>query len=92
VSPEFYKNHPNPFIRLFSDAPRGKNVVLPPKIGIWPEYQAEMNNAFDEIALMHMTPKQALDRVQARMQPKYDEYRNRLRLRGELQNTAVAVQ
>jgi ABC-type glycerol-3-phosphate transport system substrate-binding protein len=84
VSPEFYKNHPNPFIRLFTDQPKGKNVILPPKIGIWPEYQAELTNAFDEISLLHKTPKEALDYVQARMQPKFKEYRRRLRLRGEL--------
>jgi ABC-type glycerol-3-phosphate transport system substrate-binding protein len=84
VSEEFYRTHPNPFIKLFSDQPKGKNVILPPKIGIWPEYQAEMKNAFDEIVLLHKTPKEALDYVQARMQPKFKEYRRRLRLRGEL--------
>jgi multiple sugar transport system substrate-binding protein len=84
VSDAFWKNHPNPFVRLFADQPRGKNVILPPKIGIWPEYQAELKTAFDEIALMHKTPQQALDYVQARMQPKFEEYRRRLRLRGEL--------
>ena len=39
----------------------------------------------DEIALMKKTPKEALDYVQARMQPRWDEYRERLRLRGEEQ-------
>src|SRR5439155_1558805 len=80
----FWRTHPNPYVKLFSEVPRGKNVILPPKIGIWPEYQAEMKNAFDEIALVHKTPKDALDYVQARMQPKFVEYRRRLRLRGEL--------
>ncbi len=84
VSEEFLKNHPNPFVRLFSEQPRGKNVITAPQIGIWPEYQSEMNNAFDEVVLMHKTAKQALDYVQARMQPKFKEYRERLRLRGEL--------
>jgi len=90
VSADFLKNHPNPYIRLFSDQPKGKNVILPPKIGIWPEYQAELSNAFDEIALLHKTPKEALDYVQARMQPKFVEYRNRLRLRGELNEPSGA--
>jgi len=84
VSPEFWKNHPNPFIKLFTEQSLSKNVILPPKVGIWPEYQAEMKNAFEEVALMHKTAKQALDHVQERMQPKFTEYRRRLRLRGEL--------
>jgi multiple sugar transport system substrate-binding protein len=84
VSDAFWKNHPNPFIKLFSEQPRSKNVILPPPIGIWPEYQAEIKNAFEEVSLLHKTPKEALDHVQARMQPKFEEYRERLRLRGEL--------
>ena len=82
VSPEFMKSHPNPFIKLFATQPYNK-VIASPQIGIWPEYQAEMNNAFDEVVLMHKTPREALDYVQARMQPKFDEYRERLKLRGE---------
>jgi ABC-type glycerol-3-phosphate transport system substrate-binding protein len=84
VSPEFYQKHENPFIRLFAELPRGKNTYAPPKIGIWPEYSAELRNAFDEVSLLQKTPQEALDAVQARMQPKMDEYLERLRLRGDL--------
>jgi ABC-type glycerol-3-phosphate transport system substrate-binding protein len=84
VSESFWKNHPNPYIKLFADLPRGKNTFGPPQLGIWPEYQAELVNAFDEIVLKKKTAKQALDDVQARMQPKLEEYQERLRLRGEL--------
>ncbi len=83
VSESFWKNHPNPYIKLFDELPRGKNAFGPPQLGIWPEYQTELNNAFDEVALLQKTPKEALDEVQARMQPKLDEYLERLRLRGE---------
>ncbi|HZO89808.1 MAG TPA: ABC transporter substrate-binding protein [Chthonomonadaceae bacterium] len=85
VSESFWKQHPNPYIRLFADLARGKNTFAVPKLGIWPEYGAELNNAFDEIALMKKTPKEALDAVQARMQPKLDQYLERLRQRGESQ-------
>ena len=81
TSAEFYRKHPNPFIKLFTDLAKSKNAVSPPKIGIWPEYNDEMKNAFDDIALMKKTPKEALDYVQARMQPKFDEYRERVKLR-----------
>ncbi len=82
VSPEFYAKHPNPFIRLFTDLPKGKNTVEPPKLGIWPEYQDALNNAFDEVNLLKSTPAEALKEVQDRMQPELDEYLLRLRARG----------
>ncbi|MCC6728907.1 MAG: ABC transporter substrate-binding protein [Chthonomonadales bacterium] len=83
VSPGFYRRHPNPFIRLFAELPTGPNTVTPPKLGIWPEYQDALTNAFDEITLERKTPRQALDAVQARMQPKLDEYLRTRRLRAE---------
>src|SRR5262249_41451306 len=91
VSPEFWKNHPNPYIHLFADLARSKNVVAPPQIGIWPEYRDEMNNAFDEIVLLKKTPREALDYVQNRMQPKFDENQERLRLRDESEKHSSLV-
>ncbi len=81
VSAEFIKNHPNPYIRLFQELPAGKNNYSTPRLGIWPEYMAELNTAFDNIILMKMTPQEALDKVQKRMQPKLDQYLKILRLR-----------
>ncbi len=81
VSEGFYSKHPNPFIRLFSQMPRGKNVVSPPKMAIWSEYQDELNNAFQQVSLEKMSAKEALDYVQARMQPKMDAYQERARMR-----------
>lgn len=83
VSPEFWAKHPNPYVKLFADLARGKNTVFPPKFGIWPEYSAELDNAFQLINLQEKTPKEALDAVQARMQPKLDDYLRIRRLRGE---------
>jgi ABC-type glycerol-3-phosphate transport system substrate-binding protein len=85
VSDEFYKHHPNPYIHLFYSLANGPNTIFPPKIGIWPEYKSALTNAFDQISLEQKTPKEALDEVQARMQPKLDEYLERLRLRGVTQ-------
>jgi multiple sugar transport system substrate-binding protein len=81
VSEEFRRKHPNPYLRLFAETPLKGKTFSQPKMAIWPEYQAELNNAFQEIFLLKATPKAALDRVQARMQPKLDEYLERLKLR-----------
>jgi ABC-type glycerol-3-phosphate transport system substrate-binding protein len=85
VSEQFWRNHPNPYIRLFTELPKGKYVVSPPKIAIWPEYQTELINAYDEVQLLRKTPQQALDDVQARMQPKFTEYRRRLEARNKME-------
>lgn len=90
VSEEFLKNHPNPYIKLFAELPRGNATFFPPPVGIWPEYQAELNNAFDEIAQCKETPKEILDRVQVRIQPKLDAYLERLRLREEQERRQLA--
>ncbi|HWD40218.1 MAG TPA: ABC transporter substrate-binding protein [Fimbriimonas sp.] len=82
MPPEFYSKHPNPFIKLFSDLPKGPKTFSTPQMGIWPEYMAALSTAFDEVNLMQKTPKEALDDVQARMQPKLDESLERLRRRG----------
>ncbi|NUQ70228.1 MAG: ABC transporter substrate-binding protein [Chthonomonadales bacterium] len=74
VSERFWRTHPNPYVRLFSDLARGPNAISPPKLPLWPEYGSELSNAFDEIALLKKTPAQALDAVQARMQPKLDQW------------------
>ncbi|HSV74154.1 MAG TPA: ABC transporter substrate-binding protein [Chthonomonadales bacterium] len=85
VSPAFWRDHPNPHVRLFADLAKRPTVISPPKMGLWPEYQAELNNAFDEVTLLRKTPEEALRAVQARMQPKLDEYLHVRRLRGEAQ-------
>lgn len=85
VSESFYAHHPNPYVRLFADLPRTKNAFSPPKLGIWPEYSNELNNAFDEVTLLRKSPKEALDYVQQRIQPKMDEYLERLHARGDVQ-------
>jgi len=81
VSPEFWKNNPNPYVHLFADLASGKNVIVPPKIGLWPELHDAMTNAFDEIALEKKTPREALDAVQTAMQPKLDALLEIQRLR-----------
>ncbi len=85
VSPDFYRTHPNPYIKLFAEMPKNKNVLSPPKLALWPEYKDELSNAFDEIALLKVTPEEGLKHVQERMQPKMDQYLERLHKRNEME-------
>jgi ABC-type glycerol-3-phosphate transport system substrate-binding protein len=73
-SPQFYADHPNKYIKLFTDMPKNSVVVSPPKIAIWPEYSAELRNAFDEVFVEGKDPQEVLTRVRLRMQPALDRY------------------
>ena len=83
VTPEFLAKHPNPYIKLFIEMAQEKNAVCAPAVGIWPEYQDELNNAYDQISLLHLSPAEALKKVRLRMQPKLDHYLQRLKLRND---------
>jgi multiple sugar transport system substrate-binding protein len=85
VSDAFWKEHPNPYIKLFADLAHSKNTLTPPPLGIWSEYESELNNAYQEVALLKKTPQEALDAVQARMGPKAEQYLKRLALRERAQ-------
>jgi len=81
VSHEFLAKHPHPYIQVFIDLAKSKNTFAQPKIGVWREYQDELQNAFSNIWLCKMTPEEALGMVQARMQKKLDrEMRQEARL------------
>ncbi len=85
MPPDFFAHHPNPNIRLFQDLPNNPHTFTVPKMGIWPEYQQALSDAFDSVNLQLKTPKEALDEVQAIMQPKLDESLERLRRRGVIE-------
>ncbi|MCG9895382.1 MAG: hypothetical protein MH204_07900, partial [Fimbriimonadaceae bacterium] len=72
VSDEFWREHENPSIRLFYELAKSPSAQAPPKLGIWPEYSAEMNNAFDRIQ-RGADVRTALRDVVKRMQPKLDD-------------------
>lgn len=82
VSPEFWAKHPNPYIKLFGRLAWSKNTWHPPRIGVWREYQDELNAAFDRIWLNAATPEQALGDVQRRIQRKFDAELTRMAQRG----------
>ncbi|MGQ9525635.1 MAG: extracellular solute-binding protein, partial [Armatimonadota bacterium] len=82
VSQKFLRAHPNPYIELFIDLARAKNTHAAPEMSLWTQYRDEMNATFDDIWLCRVTPEQALDRVQKRMQRKLDRELRRLRRLG----------
>jgi len=81
ISDHFWKVHANPFIHLFDSLARGKNAMIPARVGIWAEYQQELSAAFDQALLVQGTPTHILQDVQDRMQAKLDQHLARIRQR-----------
>lgn len=71
VSDDFYRSHPNKFIRLFYDLAWSPRVCTRPRIGIWQEYEKALTTAYDNVWENVETPEQALASVQARMELRY---------------------
>lgn len=72
VSDAFWKNHPNPFIRVFYDLALSPGARPVPQLTCWLEYRNEMEQGVDDIWGGRQTPEKVLDQVQDRMQPKLD--------------------
>jgi ABC-type glycerol-3-phosphate transport system substrate-binding protein len=75
VSPQFYAQHPNPYIRLFAELGASPNAWSAPKTGVWNEYNRELVTAVHKITSLTLTPEQALGEVQRRIQVSYDRDR-----------------
>ncbi|HOS93358.1 MAG TPA: extracellular solute-binding protein, partial [Armatimonadota bacterium] len=83
TSPKFMAEHPNPYIRVFSDLAKSPNAVTTPAFSLWQEYSTEMTTAFDDIWLLRASPAAALQKVQARMQAKLDREIRQWQRRGK---------
>jgi len=83
VTEQFTRDHPNPYIELFTDLGSSPNAYIRPRMGLWTEYQSELTNAFDRVWLGEVTAKAALSEVKARMQPKLDREIERWARRGD---------
>jgi ABC-type glycerol-3-phosphate transport system substrate-binding protein len=74
VSDDFLNHHPNPYIKVFEDLANSPDAFTLPKIGIWPEVGAELDQIAQKMTLKLDDPKTALAEAQQRLQEKYDRY------------------
>lgn len=72
VSDEFWRQHPNPYIRLFRELGMSKNASAIPQTGIWNEYKREMDNAVALVQNLARPPALALGEAQSKMQAALD--------------------
>lgn len=67
VSESFYRQHENPYIRMFQQLAWSKNAMHAPKMSVWNEYGGEISNAFERVWLLQAEPQQALADAAARV-------------------------
>jgi ABC-type glycerol-3-phosphate transport system substrate-binding protein len=67
-SPYFQHHHPNPHIETFKRLAASPFAVSFPKIGLWPEYNAELNVLFDKSRLLAASPDEAIAYAQERLE------------------------
>lgn len=80
-SPYFEQHHPHPFIGVFRELARSPRAYHVPFMGVWQEYQREINTAFDKVRLLEATPEQAMSYAQKRIAASWAEHRRRLERR-----------
>jgi ABC-type glycerol-3-phosphate transport system substrate-binding protein len=67
-SPYFEAHNPNPDIGIFRRLAESPHAIHVPEMGVWEEYQRELNIAFDEVRLGLESPEEALQHCQVRIQ------------------------
>jgi ABC-type glycerol-3-phosphate transport system substrate-binding protein len=78
VSEEFFKNHPNKFIRLFDQLARSPKAITIPITGFYPQLGAELDNAFQQVNTGIKTPEAALHDAQVRVLGLYQTYHSQV--------------
>lgn len=69
VSDRFWAEHQNPRVRLFWELASSENAFSTPWTPIWPAWSAELSAAIQDINLGKASVKEALQRVQSRVEP-----------------------
>ena len=67
-SPEFFRQHPNPYITNFVALAKSPNAFYVPRLTTWTEYNNDMRNAVGRIWSGKASAVQALNGVQEREQ------------------------
>jgi len=77
VSAAFFREHKNPYIRMFQDLASSPGAMAQPRISVWNEYTLEIRNASQRLWLGEATPEQALADVEAVIQKSWDREQRR---------------
>jgi ABC-type glycerol-3-phosphate transport system substrate-binding protein len=65
---DFITNHPHPYIKVFIDSVKSKNAQYFPQTVLYQQYERELKREFEGVMKLQTSPKDALNRVQNKMQ------------------------
>ena len=71
-SPEFLRDHPNPYIKVFLDLAKSPNARYAPRVPTWTEYNADMRDAVSKIWDGKATARDALNALETHEQKVLD--------------------
>lgn len=83
-SPYFTTFHPNPNIAMFRRLSASSEATGIPHMGLWQEYNRELNNAFERVRLLEATPEEAVRYTQERLSDSWARYQRSLMRHGQL--------
>jgi ABC-type glycerol-3-phosphate transport system substrate-binding protein len=81
VSDEFLHHHRNPYIDVFERLADSPNAHGTPQIPIFPEVNDDLGVLVQKMALLHGEPLEELQKLQDRLQQKYDAFAEKQRAR-----------
>jgi len=64
----FTRRHPNPYINIFMDLAESSQASYFPHLSFSKEYKREIKKAFDKVLRLEMTPEEALNELQKKME------------------------
>jgi multiple sugar transport system substrate-binding protein len=77
-SPYFSQHHPHPFISVFRELAQSPRAYHAPALGVFQEYQREINIAFDQVRLGQRAPEAAMHSAQERVAQSWRRHKQTL--------------
>ncbi|NLD61682.1 ABC transporter substrate-binding protein [Candidatus Sumerlaeota bacterium] len=77
TSPDFYTNHPHPYIKIFRELAESPRSQGWPRFSIATEYDDELLQAIETLWQLQETPAEAMKKVKTRIQPILDRRNER---------------
>jgi ABC-type glycerol-3-phosphate transport system substrate-binding protein len=84
VSEGFFDGHVNPAIRVFDELARSPNAFPTEPVPILTQVDDELAVFMQQLVLLRVNPREGLERLQTRLQGKFDEFQEMQRRRGRV--------
>lgn len=71
--PEFIKQHPHPYIKVFIDLARSDGATFFPQATFYEMYRRELKRAFESVMRLETSPENVLNKVQAKIEKELEK-------------------